>query len=57
MFTRLCLTLALLLPVPAWSQVPFAAGGGDQTATPPPVSGEALPTEVGSEARSNYLRG
>ena len=26
-------------------------------ATPPPVSGEALPTGVGSEARSNYLRG
>ena len=25
--------------------------------TPPPVSGDAYPTEVGSTARSNYLRG
>ena len=24
--------------------------------TPPPVSGEAYPTAVGSESRSNYLR-
>jgi hypothetical protein len=57
MFTRLCLSLALLLPIPAWSQVPFAAGGGDRMTTPPPVSGEALPTEVGAEAKSNYVRG
>ncbi len=57
MFKRLCLSIALLLPIPAWSQVPFAVGGGDRMATPPPVSGEALPTGVGSEARSNYLLG
>ena len=25
--------------------------------TPPPVSGKAYPTEVGSQARSNYLSG
>jgi hypothetical protein len=57
MFTRLYLSLALLLPVHAWSQVPFAAGGGDQMLTPPPVSGEAYPTTVGADTRSNYLRG
>jgi hypothetical protein len=57
MFSRLCLSLALLLPMPAWSQVPYAAGGSDRMATPPPVSAQAFPTEVRSEARSNYLRG
>jgi hypothetical protein len=57
MFTRVCLSIALLVPMSAWSQVPFAAGGGDQMRTPPPVSGDAYPTEVGSTARSNYLRG
>jgi hypothetical protein len=47
-----------------WSQaVPAASGGAPaenddtQMQTPPPVSGEPYPTMVGSEARSNYLRG
>ena len=57
MFSRLCLSLALLLPMPAWSQVTVAPGGGDPMATPPPVSSQAFQTEVGAEARSNYLRG
>jgi hypothetical protein len=57
MFSRLCLSFALLLPMAAWSQVTVAPGGGAQMATPPPVSGQALRTEVGSEARSNYLLG
>ena len=64
MFTRICLSLALLLATPMWSQaVPAASGGAPaenddtQMQTPPPVSGEPYPTMVGSEARSNYLRG
>jgi len=63
MFTRICLSLALLLTTPVWSQVvPTATGSApaqsDETSmqTPPPVSGEPYPTMVGSEARSNYLR-
>jgi len=55
-FRSFLITL-LLLPIPASSQVPFAAGGGDRMATPPPINGEALPTRVESEVRSNYLRG
>jgi hypothetical protein len=38
----------------AWSQVVPAKDGS--MATPPPVSVDAFPKEVGSEARSNYLR-
>ena len=59
MLTRSWLCAALLAAVPAWPQVsgPVSAGGSDQMATPPPVSGQAYPTEVGAETRSNYLRG
>jgi hypothetical protein len=49
--------------MPAWSQVvPSTTDGADisnndmNMRTPPPVSGEAYPTETGSETRSNYLR-
>jgi hypothetical protein len=47
--------------MPAWSQVSTTDGGvglamTDQMQTPPPVSGEAYSTAVGSEKRSNYLR-
>ena len=58
MLTRACLSLSLLLALPAWSQVvPTASGGTDSTQmqTPPPVSGEPFPTITGAEARSNYL--
>jgi hypothetical protein len=55
------LILGLAVAVPALSQVvPEASGGsGDesQMQTPPPVSNQSYPTEVGAEARSNYLRG
>jgi hypothetical protein len=61
MFRQVCLILALLVSIPAWSQVPSAAAGGPgaggQMLTPPPVNSEAYSNEVGSEARSNYLRG
>jgi hypothetical protein len=64
MFTRVCLGLALLAAVPARSQVGTdAADGGVDTSdharmlTPPPVSGAAYPNVVGSQTRSNYLRG
>ena len=56
MFTRVCLSLALLAAMPAWPQVDTnATGAGMNTAdqtqmlTPPPVSGEAYPTAVGSD--------
>ena len=57
---RACLSLALLVALPAWSQVELAATGGapadtTQMQTPPPVSGETFPTVTSAEARSNYL--
>jgi hypothetical protein len=59
MLTRICLGLALLAAMPAWSQVEPSATGAptspDAMQTPPPVSGGSFPTETGSEARSNYL--
>jgi len=53
------LSVVLLAIVPIWSQVvsPVIGSNGDEMITPPPVSGEAYSTEVGSETRSNYLRG
>jgi len=63
MLTRVCLSLALFASMPVWSQVDAntTEAATDQASeaqmqTPPPVSGEAYPTAVGSEARSNYLR-
>lgn len=61
MLTRICLSLAFLVAMPAWSQVEPSATGPppsseDPMQTPPPASGQAYPTETGSEARSNYLR-
>jgi hypothetical protein len=62
MIIRVCLSLALLTAIPAWSQaLPTATGGTDipdddsRMQTPPPVNGEAYPTTVGSETRANYL--
>jgi hypothetical protein len=60
MYPGACLLLAFLLTAPALAQVtPEASGGsGDdsQMMTPPPVSGQAYPSEVGAAARTNYLR-
>jgi len=62
MLTRACLSILLLTPTFLWSQVD--SDGGENNANPadearmlvpPPVSGEAYPTAVDSEARSNYL--
>ena len=63
MFTKICLSLALLAAMPAWSQVAASAtetAGNtvveeDRMHTPPPVSGAAYPATIGSDARSNYL--
>lgn len=61
---RVFLTLTLLAVVPVWAQVePSASGGTSESSdsqpmlTPPPVSGQDFPTEVGAEEQSNYLRG
>jgi hypothetical protein len=62
MLTRICLSLALLTATPVWSQlesVPFEMPSTPtdeaRMLTPPPVSGVAYPTTVGSQTRSNYL--
>jgi hypothetical protein len=61
MYLKVYLSLALFVAMPSWSQVPISdpaavPGIGGKMLTPPPVSGQAYPTEVGSEVRSNYLR-
>jgi hypothetical protein len=59
MLSRICMILPLLFAMPVWSQVEPAATVPPNTdsdmQTPPPVSGQAYPTETGSESRSNYL--
>jgi hypothetical protein len=62
MLTRVCLGFALLAATPIWAQlestpfeIPTQPSDEAQMLTPPPVSGEAYPTTVGSETRSNYL--
>jgi len=54
--------ILILATTAAWPQVAPGATGGypttdTQMMTPPPVSGIAYPTEVGAEARTNYLNG
>jgi hypothetical protein len=60
MFRKTCLSLALFVSIPAWSQVSTTEGVGlgmtDEMQTPAPVNGDSYPTSVGSEVRSNYLR-
>jgi len=61
MFAKICPILALLVAMPAWSQVSTTDGGvglamTDQMQTPAPVSGEAYSSATGSQTRSNYLR-
>ena len=61
MLTRICLSFALLAAAPVWSQVDSStqmapnSSSDDQMLVPPPISGAAYPSEVGSETRSNYL--
>jgi hypothetical protein len=56
------LTLALLVATTAWAQTdtngtePASPLIDETMLTPPPVSGQAYPTALGSEERSNYLR-
>jgi len=64
MIRRVILGLLLLAAYPVLAQVePSASGGNPDTTnsgdmmTPPPVSGQSYPTEVGAEEQSNYLRG
>jgi hypothetical protein len=64
MLIRFYLSLALLAATPGWSQVeatPFemspASSDDSRMRIPPPVSGIAYPTTVGSQTRSNYLAG
>jgi len=63
MMKLVCLCLQLLVAISAWSQtgaqtIVNSSGttGESQMQTPPPVSGEAYSTTVGSQVRSNYLR-
>lgn len=60
MYAGALLVLGLVAAVPALAQVAPEASGGtsddSQMQTPPPVSSQSYPTEVGAEARSNYLR-
>lgn len=61
MKSKTYLSAVLLMAVPVFPQAispvnPAPFQGEDQMATPPPVSGEAYPTAVGAEVRSNYLR-
>jgi hypothetical protein len=62
MSARVIIALLLLAAKLSWSQVEPSGTGGAATTdndsemmTPPPVSGDAYPTTVGSEQRSNYL--
>jgi hypothetical protein len=62
MLTPVCLGLVLITASPVWSQltaIPYEtpAASADETRMqiPPPMSGTAYPTIVGSEMRSNYM--
>lgn len=61
---RFALLLFLLTAIPVWGQTDSGAQDEDDTtmattemAAPPPVSGQAYPTLVGAETRTNYLSG
>jgi hypothetical protein len=64
MLLRSGLILACLSAIPVWAQVAPSATGNDNTTddstemtTPPPVSSQSYPTEVGVENQSNFFRG
>lgn len=61
---RFTLVLILLAAIPMGAQTDNSGQDGDDTTTattemaaPPPVSGQAYPTLVGAETRTNYLSG
>jgi len=61
MLTRAYLGVVLLMATPLFPQAISPVGSApfqrdSRMATPPPVSGEAYPTAVGSEENSNYVR-
>src|SRR5260370_19890695 len=62
MLTQACLSLALLVVTPTWSQAlptatanPEIPGDEYRMPIPPMASGQAFPTTTLSEERSNYL--
>jgi|ERR1700733_8264990 len=62
MFTPVCLGLVLITATPVWSQLtaipyetPTTPADETRMQIPPPMSGTAYPTMVGSEMHSNYL--
>jgi hypothetical protein len=62
MLTRAYFSAILLASLPVFPQAvsplnSASASDSDQMATPPPVSGQAYPSAVEAEQRSNYLRG
>ena len=63
MFIRVCLSLALLVPILAWAQPDTTGSEADSNPaesaplrTPPPVSGAAYSTAFASDTRTNDLR-
>lgn len=54
MLKRICLGLAVLAAIPAWSQSPPSTETPMEL--PPAVTGQAYPTEVGSDVRRNFLK-
>jgi hypothetical protein len=63
MLTRVCLSCALLMSMPAWSQVDTNSNvpaspitDSAPMLTPPTVSGQSYPTTPLGEERANYLR-
>jgi len=63
MLARVCLTIAVLVALSAWSrsgkaqEAGASAANDTQMVVSPVVSGMAYPNEVGAETRSNYLSG
>jgi hypothetical protein len=54
MLMRICFGLALLAGVPVWAQSPSATEAPMEL--PPAVTGQAYPSQVGSEVHRNYLQ-
>ncbi len=64
MLARACLGLLLIACTSAWSQVETSStetatdtAAEEQLQVPPPVSGQAYPSEFAGDTESNYLRG
>jgi len=54
MLKRICLGLTFLAGVPLWAQSPPATETPMEL--PPPVTGQAYPSQVGSEVHHNYVK-